>query len=221
VDIEFTSQNIGLAPGFLSVRECEEIVRGMAATAGQPGQLVRGGRAILDRSVRSCSEHSLPQAVSENLCQRLIGFLGGQHDKLRDDIHSFDGPYFLSYGPGNFFRPHRDIGSHDDPASMTARRWSLVLYLNGHKPEGALPVFDGGALMLYDTTLGTDDRRRVIIPRPGLLTLFRSSLLHEVMMVRDGTRYAVVGWICTHLATTRREHGNDDPPFDRQRNDPL
>jgi predicted 2-oxoglutarate/Fe(II)-dependent dioxygenase YbiX len=197
MSVEFRSRNIGLAPHFLSVHECEEIVRGIAATVGEPGHLVRGGRAIVDPSVRSCREHGLPRALTEELGKRIVGFLGDQQDKLHDEVDRFDGPYFLSYGPGSFFRSHRDVGTADDPASMTTRRWSLVLYLNGREPDGALPAFDGGALTLYDATLGVADRRMVIIPRPGLLALFRSNLLHEVMMVREGTRYAVVGWVCT------------------------
>jgi predicted 2-oxoglutarate/Fe(II)-dependent dioxygenase YbiX len=205
--VEFRSRNIGVAPDFLSVHECEEIVDGIAATAGEPGHLVRAGRAILDPSVRSCREHGLPPALRERLGKRLVGFLGDQQDTIRDQVDSFDGPYFLSYGPGSFFRSHRDVGTADDPASMTTRRWSLVLYLNGREPEGALPTFDGGALTLYDRTLGVADWRLVIIPRPGLLALFRSSLLHEVMMVREGTRYAVVGWACaSHSHTSGGRH---------------
>jgi Rps23 Pro-64 3,4-dihydroxylase Tpa1-like proline 4-hydroxylase len=80
---------------------------------------------------------------------------------------------------------------------MRARRWSLVLYLNGRESLGGLPSFDGGALAIYDRTRAASDPRLVIIPHPGLLVLFRSELLHEVMEVREGTRYAVVGWACT------------------------
>jgi predicted 2-oxoglutarate/Fe(II)-dependent dioxygenase YbiX len=200
VSIEFASPNIGLARNFLSLVECEEIVQGITAAAWEPGHVVRAGRAILDPSVRSCREHGLPQPLSERLGKRLVGFLCGQSDEIDDEIDSFDGPYFLSYGPGSFFRSHRDVGSADDPVSMTTRRWSLVVYLNGPEPAGVLPPFDGGALILYDRALGATDRRVVIIPRPGLLALFRSSLLHEVMRVREGTRYAVVGWFRTsHL----------------------
>lgn len=203
MSIEFTSRNIGLVPDFLSALECEEIVRGIAATAGEPGHLVRAGRAILDPSVRSCREHGLPLTLRESLGKRIAGFLSGPAGKLGDEVDSFDGPYFLSYGPGSFFRSHRDVGRDDDPSSMRMRRWSLVLYLNGREPKGTLPAFDGGALTLYDSTLGTADRRLVVIPRPGLLTLFRSTLLHEVMSVREGTRYAAVGWLCTSpLPTT-------------------
>lgn len=197
------SRNIFLVPDFLSAVECEEIVRGIAATAGEPGHLVRAGRAILDPSVRSCREHGLPPTLRETLSKRLVDFLSGPAGKIRDEVDSFDGPYFLSYGPGSFFRSHRDVGTAGAPLSMRTRRWSLVLYLNGRKPKGALLAFDGGALMLYDSTLAAANRRLVIIPRPGLLALFRSTLLHEVMIVREGTRYAAVGWLCTsHLPTT-------------------
>jgi Rps23 Pro-64 3,4-dihydroxylase Tpa1-like proline 4-hydroxylase len=202
VSIVFKSQNIAIAPDFLSALECEELVRGIAASMGEPGHLVRAGRPILDFSVRSCREHGVPKTLSERLCLRLITFLNEQLGTARDDFDCFDGPYFLSYGPGSFFRPHRDMGGHDDPATMIARRWSLVLYLNGRESEGTLPSFDGGALALYDMAPGPPDRRVVIVPRPGLLTLFRSNLLHEVMTVHEGTRYAAIGWLCqSHIKT--------------------
>lgn len=202
--IEFKTRNIGLVPNFLSVPACEEIVRRIETTVGEPGHLVRAGRGVLDPSVRSCREHGLSQALSESIGKRFVRFLGDQRNEIQDEVDSFDGPYFLSYGPGSFFRSHRDVGAADDPVSMTTRRWSLILYLNGREPEGALPTFDGGALTLYDAARGAANRRLVIIPRPGLLALFRSSLLHEVMMVREGTRYAVVGWVCTSQLTDIR-----------------
>jgi predicted 2-oxoglutarate/Fe(II)-dependent dioxygenase YbiX len=192
-----SSPNIDLTPGFLTVPECDGIVRGISASSGRPGHLVRAGQAVLDTSVRSCSEHSVSPTTSEGLYRRLTELLHLKQFLPRGDAEVFDGPYFLSYGKGSFFRPHRDIGSEDDPPTMRARRWSLVLYLNGRESLGGLPSFDGGALAIYDRTRAAADPRLVIIPHPGLLVLFRSELLHEVMEVREGTRYAVVGWACT------------------------
>jgi Rps23 Pro-64 3,4-dihydroxylase Tpa1-like proline 4-hydroxylase len=80
---------------------------------------------------------------------------------------------------------------------MAAHRWSLLIYLNGREPTGGLPTFEGGALIIYETEPRVRDRQVVIVPQPGMLVLFRSSLMHEVAIVHEGTRYAVAGWMCS------------------------
>jgi Rps23 Pro-64 3,4-dihydroxylase Tpa1-like proline 4-hydroxylase len=102
----------------------------------------------------------------------------------------------MSYEKGSYFRAHRDVANHkNDPPRLAAHRWSLLLYLNGRESTGCLPAFDGGALMIYEMDPTLRDRRVVIVPEPGILVLFRSSLMHEVAIVREGTRYAVAGWM--------------------------
>ena len=106
------------------------------------------------------------------------------------------GPYFMSYEKGSYFRAHRDVANHkNDPPRLAAHRWSLLLYLNGREPVADLPVFEGGALIIYETEAKLRDRRVVIVPRPGMLVFFRSTLMHEVAIVLEGKRYAVAGWM--------------------------
>ena len=102
----------------------------------------------------------------------------------------------MSYDKGSYFRAHRDVANHkNDPPRLAAHRWSMLLYLNGRDPTEDLPAFEGGALIIYETEPNLRDRRVVIVPQAGLLLLFRSSLMHEVATVLEGTRYAVAGWM--------------------------
>jgi predicted 2-oxoglutarate/Fe(II)-dependent dioxygenase YbiX len=102
----------------------------------------------------------------------------------------------MSYEKGSYFRAHRDVANHkNDPARLAAHRWSLLLYLNGREPVDGLPAFEGGALIIYETDPTLRDRRVVVVPQPGMLLLFRSSLMHEVSIVLEGTRYAIAGWM--------------------------
>jgi Rps23 Pro-64 3,4-dihydroxylase Tpa1-like proline 4-hydroxylase len=92
-------------------------------------------------------------------------------------------------------RPGSVANHKNDPPRLAAHRWSLLLYLNVREPAPGLPIFDGGALIIYETELKLRDRKVVIVPQPGMLVLFRSSLMHEVAIVLEGTRYAVAGWM--------------------------
>ena len=125
-------------------------------------------------------------------------YFGRHRDQFASDADYLYGPYFMSYEKGSYFRAHRDVANHkNDPARLAAHRWSLLLYLNGRDTTSDLPVFDGGALILYEADPAIRDRRVVIVPEPGLLVLFRSALMHEVAILHDGTRYAIAGWMAT------------------------
>ncbi|MET9650697.1 2OG-Fe(II) oxygenase [Streptomyces sp. NPDC006460] len=196
MDLRFRTRNVASASDFLSVAECRDIIRAMEEAPREQAQVVRAGQSVLDPSLRRCFDHHCPDAVTRALGDRLASHFDSHRVEFESDADYLYGPYFMSYEPGSYFRAHRDVANHkDDPPRLAAHRWSLLLYLNGREVTTDLPTFDGGALTLYETDPSLRDRRVVIIPEPGMLVLFRSSLMHEVATVREGTRYAVAGWM--------------------------
>ena len=196
--LQFKTPNVATTAGFLPLPECRDIVRAMEASPGEPAQVVRAGESILDETMRFCLDHAFPDAFKDPIGARLTAFFESHRTELDSDADFLYGPYFMSYGKGAFFRPHRDVANHkNDPPRLAAHRWSLLVYLNGREPAGDLPTFDGGALIIYETNPKLRDRRVVIVPQPGLLVLFRSNLMHEVSTVLEGTRYAVAGWMAS------------------------
>jgi len=195
-NVEFRTRNIALTSEFLSLAECSHIVQAMVSSPGEPAQIVRAGESVLDESLRYCMDHHFPDSFKRPIETSLMQFFDAHRTELGSDADSLYGPYFMSYGEGSFFRAHRDVANHkNDPPRLAAHRWSLLLYLNGREPAADLPTFDGGALIVYETDPKLRDRRVVIVPEPGMLVLFRSSLMHEVSTVLKGTRYAVAGWM--------------------------
>ncbi|MEU7296200.1 2OG-Fe(II) oxygenase [Streptomyces exfoliatus] len=193
---QFRTQNIASTRGFLSVAECADVIRAMAQAPREPAQIVRAGESILDESLRLCFDHHFPEDFKRRIGARMTSYFVDHRAEFDSEADYLYGPYFMSYEKGSYFRAHRDVANHkDDPPRLAAHRWSLLLYLNGRDGSEALPTFDGGALTVYETDPGLRDRRVVVVPEPGLLLLFRSSLMHEVAAVRDGTRYAVAGWM--------------------------
>ena len=110
-------------------------------------------------------------------------------DSERDALAAFfaetlmerEGAGFLRYGPGGFYRPHRDRGSVPSWPDAERRTIAVVVFLN----DG----FSGGVLRLYD-----DGGIHEIVPREGTLAAFSAATLHEVAPVIDGTRDTVVDW---------------------------
>jgi hypothetical protein len=201
MNVQFKTRNIALSADFLPVAECSDIVQAMDASPGEPAQIVRAGESILDQTLRYCIDHHLPDSVKRPIGTSLTRFFDAHRTELDSDADFLYGPYFMSYGEGSFFRAHRDVANHkNDPARLAAHRWSLLLYLNGREPAADLPTFDGGALIVYETDPKVRDRRVVIVPKPGLLVMFRSFLMHEVTTVLKGTRYAVAGWMSDSIS---------------------
>jgi predicted 2-oxoglutarate/Fe(II)-dependent dioxygenase YbiX len=107
-------------------------------------------------------------------------------------LTEFEGPDFLIYEPGAFYRPHLDNGTH-----YQRRSTSVVLFLNGAEREPAgSNGYAGGELTFYGLVDGAQWANCPIpvTAAPGLLVAFPSATLHEVRPVTAGRRCSVVGW---------------------------
>jgi predicted 2-oxoglutarate/Fe(II)-dependent dioxygenase YbiX len=176
----------------VSAEECGALIEELRSSPKAQGLVLKGGAEILDPKVRNCTTHE-PQALTVAAVRATL------HQWTSTLVQTFDcepsvaweGPYFLSYPVGSFFRPHVDVARHeDDPVHVRRRLVSTILYLNGQIATAYTPEFDGGALVVYD-----QGGRQLVIPETGMLVAFQSHRLHEVATVREGTRYAVIGWL--------------------------
>jgi len=125
-------------------------------------------------------------------------------DRQRNTLEQFfglrlpsrEGVSLLRYTTGGFFKPHRDHGYVDAWPDAARRRVSLVLFLCTSREIDAHGAFSGGALRLYPGEPAEDWQASAhdIHPRAGTLVAFLSTMLHEVLPVRDGIRDTVVDW---------------------------
>lgn len=91
-----------------------------------------------------------------------------------------EGPGFVRYQCGGFYRRHRDVvPGHDE----FPRLISVIVFLTTAGVE-----FEGGALRIYG------GRMHEILPRAGTLIAFPSDVPHEVLPVTAGVRDAIVDW---------------------------
>ena len=97
-------------------------------------------------------------------------------------LTSREGPGFLCYSAGGFYKPHRDRAPSSAWPDAERRRLTLVLFLNDD--------FHGGELRLLPERAAPV----VIHPRTGTLVAFDAATVHEVLPVTEGRRYTVVDW---------------------------
>jgi predicted 2-oxoglutarate/Fe(II)-dependent dioxygenase YbiX len=107
-------------------------------------------------------------------------------------LSDYEGPQFLIYGPGDFFKLHRDLPSasqnHPDK-----RKISITLFLNDGAHNVVKDEFQGGQLVL------NCPQEKGFVQMPlrsvaGALVAFHSDLFHEVKPVIAGERITLVGW---------------------------
>ena len=100
-----------------------------------------------------------------------------------------EGPGFIRYPVGGYYKPHRDRGEDPGWAAAARRRVALVLFLNTSRDSGLEGEFDGGVLRLF-----LPQGEAIVTPEAGLLVAFPADVVHEVTEVRGGTRDSVVDW---------------------------
>lgn len=183
----------------LTPQACGRIISYMQTATKTDGLVLRGGIETLDLDTRVCSVHHMVQAMFDHVLERILS--------LQVDILKFfnlpfcttNGPYFVSYSLGAFFRLHQDTANHvNDPQCVSDRVLTLILYLNGREATTETPAFDGGALAVYDPSRPGLSGRHIVVPQVGTLVAFRSKCLHEVLTIHEGVRYAVLCWFLKH-----------------------
>lgn len=142
---------------------------------------------ILDQEISLDTEAR--RASSIEVDADTLALVEGAIDGARATLATFfdealsqrEGAGFLRYGPGGFYRPHRDRGTLPSWPDADRRRIAVVIFLNDR--------FGGGVLRIFGDE-GTHD----IVPEQGTLAAFSAMTLHEVAPVIEGTRDTVVDW---------------------------
>jgi len=166
--------------GFSDRRWCDRIRAAMDQGQMSPAEIYAEGFRIDEEARRAVDVEIAPDLLDE--VRRSI-------DEIRPEVAQFfgvvlsgdEGPGFLRYFVGGFYRRHRDVGP--GWTEEWPRRISVVVFLSTSGEE-----CEGGALRLYHA------RPLDIAPCAGTLVAFPSDTPHEVLPVTSGVRDAVVDW---------------------------
>jgi predicted 2-oxoglutarate/Fe(II)-dependent dioxygenase YbiX len=195
----FAKLGLFVRDDFLSPSVCARFRSEMLAAASRKGKVFvkRRGVAGVDESIRRvlCSEVS---KSSELLIGSQLAKLKPALEKhFQTPLSGCEGPYFLRYGPGDFFKPHRDVSSASPP-EVAKRRVSVIVFLNAAAMDS--PTGDGyvgGALTFYGLIPDApwESCGFPLEGSPGLLVAFPPRVRHEVCPVTSGQRFTITAWL--------------------------
>ena len=156
-------------------------------------------------STRRSSSTTLPAAsrISKSIGPRLAA-VELKLESARAAIEAYhglpiderEGPSFLRYGPGGFYRRHCDQAAEAAWPDAARRQVSLVIFLNSSRSVPEPNEFSGGELVMFpedvpDVPTGEPIE---IVPQQGSLIAFRAATAHEVRPVSAGVRDVIVDW---------------------------
>ena len=161
----------------------------------EPAEVFGSGNS-LDLDARRAASIDIDPATLETV----EATLDAARDAIAAHYHvsliSREGPGFLRYGPGGFYRRHRDQAVDAAWPGATRRLVSLIVFLNSSRSRPAPGEFNGGELVIFPEASDVSATSEVItvVPRQGALVAFDASMSHEVRPVRCGTRDVIVDW---------------------------
>ena len=165
-----------------TAEECARIIEtggGLPASAGMVNDPAAkdGLRPVRDATVRNLP----PDADFGWVYQRLIHHAGEINQRaLGFEVEQTETLQLLSYGPGQHYDWHVDIGTFD----LALRKLSLIAFLS--EPED----YDGGELELFFS-----DQPAMVERRRGTLIVFPSFVLHRVRAISRGRRFSLALWL--------------------------
>jgi len=194
----FRLPRLYLAPRFLDPATCLSIQTAMDRGTAEPAEVFDPG-ASLDLDARRAASIDIDPAILKTVEATL--------DAARDAIAAYyhlslvsrEGPGFLRYGPGGFYRRHRDRAVDAAWPGAAERLVSLIVFLNSSSPRPAAGEFSGGELLIFpesDDVAGSVAGSEAIKVAPcrGSLVAFHAATFHEVCPVASGIRDVIVDW---------------------------
>jgi len=175
-----SAAGILVVPDFYDPSACAKVRQAMDRAHLSPAEIYADGYRF-DPDIRRAFDVEISDDVLEEVQRAVEAILPKVSGFFSIPLSSDEGPAFVRYVAGGFYRRHRDIAAewNDD----FPRRISVVVALSS-----AGQHCEGGALRVYRPEPFD------IVPRAGTLVAFPAHMPHEVLPVTEGVRDVVVDW---------------------------
>jgi predicted 2-oxoglutarate/Fe(II)-dependent dioxygenase YbiX len=174
------TDEILMRPDFYDAVACAKVRHAMDQAHASPAEIYADGYRV-DRATRDAFDVDISEDMLEEVQRAMNTILPDVARYFRIPLSGDEGPGFVRYVAGGFYRRHCDVESGWD--EHFPRRISIVLVLSSVGED-----CEGGALRLYRPEPFD------IMPRAGTLVAFPSHVPHEVLPVTAGVRDVVVDW---------------------------
>ncbi len=186
------SRGVLVRPEFWSNAQCARVRSAIDRGRAVSAEIYDNGYVVDEQVRKTCDVEVEPTIVGE-VEQAFEGVRGEVSRFFGTPLSAAEGPGFLRYPPGGFYRAHRD--HLENPEDAFPRRISIVLFLSSEAAGPGDGRCKGGALRLYGVADPVDVQVPLdIAPAAGTLVAFPSEVLHEVLPVTAGVRDAIVDW---------------------------
>ena len=161
----------------------------------EPAELL-GSDIVVDRDVRRASSIEVDPMTLEAVELKLESARAAITAYHGLSIGRREGPSFLRYGPGGFYRRHCDQAVDAAWPEAAGRQISVVVFLNSSRSDPTREEFSGGELVMFPEVSPDmpEGAPLEIVPRQGCLVAFPSATAHEVRPVSAGVRDVIVDW---------------------------
>jgi predicted 2-oxoglutarate/Fe(II)-dependent dioxygenase YbiX len=202
---------IFISDNFLEPEFCAEFRNGYSSAVSVPARVYGGavdeGPARNDylnapaiqvnSDYRSTLALKVTKEVLKQFRERLFAIQPALENHFNVKLSGIQGPNFLRYRVGDFFKPHRDSNEHhsaEHPAAM--RRISVIIFLNSQSGLATPDSYCGGTLNLFGLIGGPEGIKYGIKCKgeEGMLIAFPSATIHEVTTVTSGSRLSAASW---------------------------
>ena len=192
----FAQLGILSVKNFVSREFCTQILTESQSANSQPASVYKANTMtrIVDKTF--CKSHALEikPETSSRLQTLLINLRSQLEQHFKQQLLSFEGPSFLCYQQGDFFKWHVD---NQNPSSQD-RVVTVVFFLNSSVATQEPEHYMGGTLEFYAPHLQQEKAYKgcclAIIPEAGSFVAFRSDTYHQVQPVTWGKRYTITSW---------------------------
>jgi predicted 2-oxoglutarate/Fe(II)-dependent dioxygenase YbiX len=142
---------------FLDRSLCQQILaESQQATEFQPAQIHKGqGQFAVDETIRKVQETQLSRSTIQAVSQQLQVVKPKLEVRFQVKLVDCQGPSFLFYRAGGFYRPHKDRDFSKNHSHINQRRRvSTVIFINGEthrtKPDPSeINTYGGGLNFLW------------------------------------------------------------------------
>ena len=165
---------------FFSPEQCNAIIEACEKPLWLQGEVNNGQ---IDKKLRNVRQQGLMMNEEGWPHTRILELMKQANEaRFKFDVSGFmnyDAPMIMEYSKGCHYDWHIDVGK-----AVPNRKLSYTIQLS--KPDD----YEGGDLEFLGTETNTEAFRQ-----QGTCIIFPSFLAHKVTKVKNGTRYAVVGWV--------------------------